>query len=65
MRKRPILTGWKEIAEFLGVHIETAQRWAKEEGLPITKIGGKVLSSKNAIEIWLLKNKKSVTYEKN
>ena len=58
MIDKPILNGWKEIAEFLGVHIETAQKWAKEMGLPVSCIGRKVLASRNAIEAWLLKNQK-------
>ncbi len=59
MTESPILNGWKEIAEYLGVHPETARKWAEEEGLPVSKIKGKVLASKNAIEAWLIKNKES------
>jgi hypothetical protein len=29
------LCGWKEIAAFLGVGVETARRWHRERGLPI------------------------------
>lgn len=36
-----ILSSWKEIAEFLGKGVRTAQRWERELGLPIRRPPGK------------------------
>jgi hypothetical protein len=33
------LNGWKEIAAFLGKGVRTAQRWEREFGLPVRRIG--------------------------
>lgn len=51
----PILKGWKDIANFLGVHPDTAEKMCEEEGLPVVKIGGGVFASKNAIHKWIIK----------
>ena len=32
-----ILSSWKEIAEFLGKGVRTAQRWERELGLPVRR----------------------------
>lgn len=31
----PVLSSWKEIAQFLGKGVRTAQRWERELGLPV------------------------------
>lgn len=36
-----ILSSWKEIAEFLGKGVRTAQRWERELGLPVRRPPGK------------------------
>lgn len=51
-----IITGWKNIAKHMDVHIETAVRFHDEYGMPVSKIGGVVLASANAIEKWLIEN---------
>lgn len=51
--KTRILNGWKEISEYLGCHQETAMLWYQEEGLPIAKVKGAMLTTTNAIEVWL------------
>lgn len=56
MSQRRILNGWKQIAEYLQVHEQTAIKWAAEEGLPCAKIGGQVLASVNSIEVWIISN---------
>jgi len=35
----PRLTGWKEIAGYLNRGVRTAQRWEREFGLPVRRIG--------------------------
>ncbi len=35
------LNGWKEIAVHLGRGVRTAQRWEKEYGLPVRRLGHK------------------------
>lgn len=51
-----IITGWKNIAKFFDVHIETVVRWHEEEGMPVSKIGGVVLASVNQLEKWVINN---------
>lgn len=58
MTVTPVLNGWKEIAGYLKIHTETATRLADEEGLPVVRAGGLVLTTTNAIEAWILKNSK-------
>jgi hypothetical protein len=40
VREREELSSWKEIAEFLGVSVRTAQRWESEMALPVRRVGG-------------------------
>lgn len=50
-----ILTGWKEIADYLGVEKTTAQRWEKENRLPVQRLPGKkgrVLASTEDLDLW-------------
>jgi hypothetical protein len=35
MVMNPVLSSWKEIAQFLGKGVRTAQRWERELGLPV------------------------------
>jgi len=39
--RRDVLTGWKEIAVFLGRSVNTAQRWEKGIGLPVRRLKSK------------------------
>jgi hypothetical protein len=49
-------TSWKEIAQYLGKGVRTAQRWEREAGLPIRRQhghgGGKVLAFADEIDAW-------------
>ena len=56
------LTGWKAIAKYLGVHEETAMRWAKEEGMPVFDApGGLKVAISELLDRWLIKsNKKKI-----
>jgi len=51
------LTGWKEIASFLGKGVRTAQRWEKDYGLPVHRIGREggeiIFASRREITTWL------------
>lgn len=52
--RRP-LSSWKEIAEFLGVCVRTAQSYAKDRGLPVYRLEGKralVYSYEDELERW-------------
>ena len=43
--KQPaLLTGWQQIANFLGLPISTVQRWAKS-GMPVSREGRRVQAS--------------------
>ncbi len=34
------LTSWKEIADYLGITVRTAQKWEQERGLPVRRLPG-------------------------
>jgi len=38
MEKKKILSSWKEISNYLGIRVRTAQRWESDLGLPIHRI---------------------------
>lgn len=61
MLKGSMLSGWKEIAEALGVSVDTAQRWRLHHGLPVVQpvAGGRVLLSRDDLEKW--KRSRAVT----
>ncbi|MBI1789991.1 MAG: hypothetical protein HYR60_20870 [Acidobacteria bacterium] len=49
------LTGWKEIGGYLGVNERTAQRWERENGLPVQRVDGprgRVTADPQALEEW-------------
>jgi len=50
------LTSWKEIADYLGVNVRTAQKWESERGLPIRRLPGagrgRVLVTVTKLENW-------------
>ena len=46
------LTGWQQIASFLGQPISVAQRWAKS-GMPVTREGRRVQASPEELNRWL------------
>ena len=47
-----VLTGWQQIADFLGQPMAVAQRWAKT-GMPITREGRHVTASTEQLSRWL------------
>ena len=47
-----LLSGWKEIATFLGQPLSVAQRWAKS-GMPVTRDGRRVHASPDDLNRWL------------
>ncbi len=51
------LNGWKEIASFLGKGVRTAQRWEKDYGLPIHRLGREggeiIFASRAELTAWL------------
>jgi phage terminase Nu1 subunit (DNA packaging protein) len=46
------LRGWKQISEFLGMPLSTAQRWAKS-GMPINREGRVVTAFPEQLNRWL------------
>ena len=52
-----ILTGWKEIARYLGMGVRTVQRYERDLGLPTRRIrgqrGGSVLATKSDLDFWV------------
>lgn len=51
------LTGWKDIASYLGKAVRTAQRWEEELGLPVRRVktgpGQAVYASRAELDGWL------------
>lgn len=51
------LGGWKEIASFVGKGVRTAQRWERDFGLPVRRLGGSgsevVFASRAEIAAWM------------
>ena len=52
----PILNGWQEIADYLGIHRSSVQEKKIRSTLPIAKIGGNVMTTRNALEVWIVDN---------
>ncbi len=49
-----ILNGWKAIADFLGVHQETAKQWETKYALPIKRPAARaVMATKADLTIWV------------
>lgn len=38
--ERGVLSSWKEIADYLGVSVRTAQHWERHKGLPVRRLPG-------------------------
>ncbi len=54
MTDDPILTGWKQIAQFLHVSIRTAQRLHKEKTLPIKSVMNNIImATKDDLQKWV------------
>ncbi len=49
-----VLWGWGRIAIALGVSRMTAQKYAREYGLPVARLAGHVVSSRGLIDLWIL-----------
>lgn len=49
------LVSWLVISAHLTVHRDTAVEWYKHEGLPVTIIKGKAVSTEEAIQQWINK----------
>ena len=54
-----VLSGWKEIAQYLGQSIRTVQRWEQSYGLPIHRPSGTsrshVIASREELDRWQAK----------
>jgi hypothetical protein len=53
--ERQEFTSWKEIADYLGVTVRTAQKWEEERGLPIKRLPGgraRVLADPAELAAW-------------
>lgn len=57
---RPRLNGWKEIAAHLGKGVRTVQRWERDYGLPVRRIGREggeiVFAFREEIDRWSLES---------
>jgi hypothetical protein len=56
----PVLTSWKEIAEYAGKSVRTVQRWEVQFGLPVRRPDragrrkSSVLIYRNDLDAWVL-----------
>lgn len=52
-----ILSGWKDIANYMGKGVRTVQRYGRELGLPVRRISAKpkasVLVTKAELDVWI------------
>ena len=57
IRPEEILSGWKEIARYLGKGVRTVQRYALEKGLPVRRVSGHkksaVTARKSDLASWI------------
>lgn len=54
-KKMDILTGWKEIADYMNKSVRTCLRWARGKGLPVFQPAGpgtEPYASKEALDAW-------------
>ncbi len=59
--ERRELFGWSQIASYLGVTEPTARKYAKNEGLPVTKRGGRYYAFTDEIDLWKLRQSQRVS----
>jgi hypothetical protein len=61
----PTLQSWKEIASELNCGVRTVQRWERNLGLPVRRVGkgprGRVIAFKDELDRWLRVNAKART----
>ena len=54
---RPFLSGWKEIANYMGLGVRTVQRYRQQLGLPVRRSAGKprclVIATKEELDAWV------------
>jgi hypothetical protein len=52
-----VLSGWKDIANYLGKDVRTLQRYERELGLPVHRPGGKtngsVIATQSELDAWV------------
>lgn len=57
LEQHRFLSGWKEIASYLGMGVRTVQRYERELGLPIRRPAGKprgsVMATKVELDAWV------------
>ena len=62
-----VLHGWKQIAQYLGCGIRTAQRWESQCGLPVTRprnhLRSPVLAKSEILDTWAAGASAGVTSE--
>ena len=54
------LVGWKAIAEYLRVSLETARRWAKLERLPVYRLMGGVRADVGELGKWVRERRRGL-----
>lgn len=47
------LSGWKVIAAYCDVTVQTVKKYAEKKGLPIKKVGNKVFALPSDLDKWL------------
>ena len=51
MDEKPLLSGWKEIADFIKRNVQTAQTYEKD-GMPVFRVRGRVYACKVELLAW-------------
>ena len=52
-KKMGWLSGWKIIAEYCDVTVQTAKKYSVKKGLPVKKVGNKVFALPADLDGWL------------
>lgn len=51
--QRKHLQTWREVADYIGVSVKTAQAYRRNAGLPVSKIGNRIYALPERIDGWI------------
>lgn len=55
-----LLVGWREIADYCRVSIDTVKRWHKRLELPIVRVGKSPMVFKDTLKQWIVEIEKII-----
>ena len=51
-RPKPDVFEWRGVAEYFGVHVDTAKTWHRRWPMPLRKFGGRIMASSVELDRW-------------